>query len=116
MARPAPFQPNVAAARAAKLPWAPTDCILFRMPDKPRTVRLDDAAEAAVDFLYTQFEDLNFSDLVRTALIETATAHRRRIMREQSEALRNDPEDLAEVRAIMADMDALTADSENLVW
>jgi hypothetical protein len=86
------------------------------MPDKPRTVRLDDAAEASVDFLYTVFEDISFSDLVRNCLIESATHHRRRIMREQSEALRNDPEDLAEIRAIMADMDALCADSENLVW
>jgi len=86
------------------------------MPDKPRTVRLDDAAEAAVDFLYTQFEDISFSDLVRTCLIETATHHRRRIMREQSEACRNDPADLAESRAIMEYMDAISSDSLDSVW
>ena len=49
------------------------------------------------------------SEAIRQALINEARRHRRERMRTQSEALAKDPADVAEMRTIMAEMDAVRA-------
>lgn len=75
----------------------------------PRTVRLDDAAQSAADYLAIEDGDASFSDIVRKALLETAAAHRRAVLRAEAESVRNNPDDVQEIRAVMADMEALGA-------
>ena len=49
------------------------------------------------------------SEAIRQALINEARRHRRERMRAQSEALAHDPADVAEMRTVRAEMDALRA-------
>jgi len=75
----------------------------------PRTVRLDDDAQAAADYLAAEDSDASFSDIVRKSLLETAWAHRRAALRAEALAVREDTADAEEMRAVMADMEALGA-------
>ncbi len=49
------------------------------------------------------------SEAIRQALINEARRHRRQRMRSQSEALADDAVDVAEIRKIKAEMDAVRA-------
>jgi Arc/MetJ-type ribon-helix-helix transcriptional regulator len=76
-----------------------------------RTVRarLDDASEAALETLVR--EGRNESEAVRTALIEAADRRRRRsALAVEVRRLADDPDDTAERRALMEDMEAISAD------
>jgi hypothetical protein len=56
-------------------------------------------------------EGRNESDAVRTALIEAGQRRQRRsALADEVRRLANDPADTAEREAVMADMDAVTAD------
>jgi hypothetical protein len=76
-----------------------------------RTVRarLDDASEAALDTLVR--EGRNESEAVRTALIEAASRRRQRsAIAAEVRRLADDPVDTAERKAVMDDMEAISAD------
>ena len=69
--------------------------------------RLDEASEQALAALMR--EGRNESDAVRTALVE-AGRRRHAALAEEVRRLADDPADTAERRAVMADMDAVSAD------
>ncbi len=71
------------------------------------TVRTDAEIEAALAALTA--DGTTRSQAVRTALLDAARARIRRQVEDESRALAADPEDLAEARAVQADMDALRA-------
>jgi Arc/MetJ-type ribon-helix-helix transcriptional regulator len=76
-----------------------------------RTVRarLDDASERALSVLMR--EGRNESEAVRAALFEAGRRrHRQAALAEEVSGLADDPADTAERRAVMADMDAVSAD------
>ena len=71
--------------------------------------RLDEASEQALSALMR--EGRNESEAVRTALVEAG--HRRprqAALVDEVHRLADDPKDTAERRAVMADMDAVSAD------
>jgi hypothetical protein len=71
--------------------------------------RLDDASERALAALMR--EGRNESEAVRTALVEAGRRRRRHAgLVEEVRRLASDPDDTAERRAVMADMDAVSAD------
>jgi hypothetical protein len=71
--------------------------------------RLDEPSEQALATLMR--EGRNESDAVRTALVEAGRRrHRRSALAEEVRRLAEDPADTAERRAVMADMDAVSAD------
>ena len=71
--------------------------------------RLDDASERALATLMR--EGRNESEAVRTALVEAGRRRRRHSgLVEEVRRLASDPQDTAERRALMADMDAVSAD------
>jgi hypothetical protein len=71
--------------------------------------RLDDASERALSALMR--EGRNESDAVRTALVEAGRRRQRQAtLAEEVRRLAGDPADTAERRAVMADMDAVSAD------
>lgn len=71
--------------------------------------RLDDASEQALATLMR--EGRNESEAVRTALVEAGRRRRQRsALVEEVRRLAEDPVDTAERRAVMADMDAVSAD------
>ncbi|MDA8063867.1 MAG: hypothetical protein M0T80_15825 [Actinomycetota bacterium] len=71
--------------------------------------RLDAGAEQALATLMR--EGRNESEAVCTALVEAADRrHRRWVLAEEVRRLANDPADTEERRAVMADMDAISAD------
>jgi Arc/MetJ-type ribon-helix-helix transcriptional regulator len=75
-----------------------------------RTVRarLDDASEAALDILVN--EGRNESEAVRCALLEAGASRRRReALADEARRLRDDPADREEIRAVMRDMEQLSA-------
>jgi len=74
-----------------------------------RTVRarLDDASQEALDVLVAG--GMNESEAVRAALVEAGQRRRRRsALRAEARRLATDPVDLAEVRAVMADMESMS--------
>jgi Arc/MetJ-type ribon-helix-helix transcriptional regulator len=76
-----------------------------------RTVRarLDEASEQALETLLR--EGRNESEAVRTALVEAGRRRRQRsALTEEVRRLADDPADTAERRAVMADMEAISAD------
>lgn len=76
-----------------------------------RTVRarLDQASEQALDVLMR--EGRNESEAVREALVEAGKRRTRRTaLAEEVTRLAGDPGDSQERRAVMADMDAVSAD------
>jgi hypothetical protein len=71
--------------------------------------RLDDVSEQALATLMR--EGRNESDAVRTALVEAGQRRRRSSdLAEEVRRLAEDPLDTAERRAVMDDMDAISAD------
>jgi hypothetical protein len=71
--------------------------------------RLDEASERALSALMR--EGRNESEAVRTALVEAGRRRRRQAaLAEEVQRLAADPADAAERRAVMADMDAISAD------
>ena len=74
-----------------------------------KTIRTDTETDAAVKFLSVELGDDSFSSIVRYSLLETARRLRRTALRAEAEALRNDPDDVAEMRAIREDMEDLDA-------
>lgn len=71
------------------------------------TIRTDAAVEQALDELTR--EGLSRSEVVRAAILEAERARRRARMREEAEALRNDPDDLAAARELATEMDSIRA-------
>ena len=71
------------------------------------TVRTDEEVEAALDALTA--DGRSRSQAVRAAVLEAARARIRRQVEVESRALARDPDDLAEARAVQADMEALRA-------
>lgn len=74
-----------------------------------KTFRTDSETDAALRFLGDQLGSDSFTAIVRYSLLETAEARRRQALRQEAEALRNNPEDVAEMQAVMEDMEALGA-------
>jgi Arc/MetJ-type ribon-helix-helix transcriptional regulator len=74
-------------------------------------VRLDDAAEAALDVVRS--EGLNDSDAIRTALRAAAARRRSRsALRDEVHRLAHDPADREEMRLIREQMAELAPDAE----
>ena len=71
------------------------------------TFRSDDSSDAALKELTT--DGVDRSEVIRRALVEAAARRRAERLRAQAEALANDPDDLAEMRRVQADMAALRA-------
>ena len=70
--------------------------------------RLDPTSERALDLLMR--EGRNESEAVRAALVEAGAKRRHRsALAEEVRRLAADPDDTRERRAVMADMDAITA-------
>lgn len=79
------------------------------MPSRVVRARLDEASERALSVLMR--EGRNESDAVRTALVEAGRRRERHAtLAEEVRRLVQDPADTAERRAVMADMDAISAD------
>ncbi len=79
------------------------------MPSRVVRARLDEASERALSALMQ--EGRNESDAVRTALVEAGRRRQRHAtLAEEVRRLADDPADTAERRAVMADMDAASAD------
>jgi Arc/MetJ-type ribon-helix-helix transcriptional regulator len=73
------------------------------------TVRVDSAVERALEYLLSQRAGETRSDVVREAILAAEKTARRARMREESAALRDDPEYQAEVKAVAADLDEIRA-------
>lgn len=71
------------------------------------TIRTDPDVERALESLTR--EGLSRSEAARTAIIEGERAHRRARLRAEAEQLRNDPDDVAASRDLIAEMDAVRA-------
>jgi Arc/MetJ-type ribon-helix-helix transcriptional regulator len=79
------------------------------MPSRVVRARLDEASERALSALMQ--EGRNESDAVRTALVEAGRRRQRHAtLAAEVRRLAEDPADTAERRAVMADMDAVSAD------
>jgi predicted transcriptional regulator len=73
------------------------------------TIRADSAVQRALDYLLGERAGETKSEVVRAAILELERTTRRARLREESAALRDDPEYQAEVRAIQAEMEHLRA-------
>ena len=71
------------------------------------TFRSDEASDAALKELTA--DGVDRSEAIRRALTEAAARRRAERLRAQAEELANDPDDLAEMRRVQADMAALRA-------
>jgi Arc/MetJ-type ribon-helix-helix transcriptional regulator len=79
------------------------------VPSRVVRARLDEASEQALSTLVR--EGRNESEAVRTALVEAGRRRRRQAaLADEVRRLADDPADTAERRAVMADMDAVSAD------
>lgn len=67
------------------------------------TFRTDATVDHAISYLQTH-TGRSKSDVIRDALLNAEHEARRAAMRSESLALRDDPQDLAEARAVLADM------------
>jgi hypothetical protein len=84
-------------------------CYVWFMASRVVRARLDDPSEAALASLMR--EGRNESEAVRTALIEAGSRRRRRSeLADEVRRLADDPADTRERRAVMADMEAASAD------
>jgi hypothetical protein len=84
-------------------------CYVPSMPSRVVRARLDDPSERALASLMQ--EGRNESEAVRTALIEAGRRRRRRSeLADEVRRLADDPADTKERRAVMADMEAASAD------
>jgi hypothetical protein len=71
------------------------------------SLRTDRETDAALDELGDKFG--NRTDTLKAAILRLAEEVRGNRLREESRAAANDPDDLAETKAVMADMDELRA-------
>lgn len=71
------------------------------------TFRSDAASDAALRELTADGSDR--SEVIRRALTDAAARRRAERLRAQAQALANDPDDLAEMRRVQAEMGALRA-------
>lgn len=71
------------------------------------TVRTDDEVEAALAALTA--DGSSRSQAVRMAVLEAARARLRAELEAEARALADDPDDLAEMRAVQADLERLRA-------
>jgi predicted transcriptional regulator len=71
------------------------------------TVRVDDEAERALAELTS--EGRSQSAVIREAIIAAWVTRRRARLRAEAEALASDPDDVAEMRAVQADLESLRA-------
>jgi Arc/MetJ-type ribon-helix-helix transcriptional regulator len=71
------------------------------------TFRSDAASDAALRELTADGSDR--SEVIRRALTDAATRRRAERLRAQAQALANDPDDLAEMHRVQAEMGALRA-------
>lgn len=72
------------------------------------TFRTNPEVDKALDELAAEHHE-DRSAAIRRAVLESWRAHREQRLRAQAEALANDPDDRAEVRAVRADLDAFRA-------
>lgn len=70
-------------------------------------MRIDPATEGALATLTA--DGTTRSDAVRRAVVAAAAELDRRRLQAEAESLRDDPEDLAEVRRVQAEMESLRA-------
>ena len=68
------------------------------------TIRADSAVERALEYLLAERAGETKSDVVRAAILELERATRRARLREESAALRDDPEDRAAAKLLAAEM------------
>jgi Arc/MetJ-type ribon-helix-helix transcriptional regulator len=71
------------------------------------TFRVDEKTEKALSELTA--EGAEKSEAIRQAIVDQARQRRRERMLAESQAAANDPDDVAEMRAVMADMDRVRA-------
>lgn len=71
------------------------------------SVRTDPETDAALEVLGNQFG--NLTDTIKVAIQRLADEQRRARLREAATIAANDPDDLAETRAVMADMESVRA-------
>jgi Arc/MetJ-type ribon-helix-helix transcriptional regulator len=84
-------------------------CYSASMASRTVRARLDQASEQALDVLMR--EGRNESEAVREALVEAGKRRTRRsALADEVSRLADDPDDSEERRALMADMDAVSAD------
>ncbi|MCL2786941.1 MAG: hypothetical protein FWD59_00330 [Micrococcales bacterium] len=74
-----------------------------------KTFRTDAETERALEYLGGELGDNSFTSIVRYSLVETERALRRAALRAEAKALRENPADVQEMRAVMEDMEALSA-------
>jgi Arc/MetJ-type ribon-helix-helix transcriptional regulator len=80
---------------------------MVNMGERPISVRLDGAAQEALDLLVS--EGSSQSEAIRTALVEAAARRRDRSLRAEALRLAGDPADRAEKAALLAEMEELRA-------
>jgi Arc/MetJ-type ribon-helix-helix transcriptional regulator len=68
------------------------------------TIRADPAVQRALAYLLAEGAGETKSDVVRAAILELERATRRARLREESAALRDDPEDRAAAKVLAAEM------------
>lgn len=73
------------------------------------TIRTDSAVERALEYLLAERTGETKSDVVREAILEMEKAHRRARLREESAALRDDPDERAAAKATAVEMAKLSA-------
>lgn len=71
------------------------------------TFRTDPESDRALEELTA--DGRNRSEVIKAALIAAAREHLRERLRAEAAALAADPDDLAEIRAVRADLDAIRA-------
>lgn len=71
------------------------------------TVRTDAQTDQALKDLTA--DGTSQSEVIRRAVHQAWRDQQHAVLREESERLRNDPDDVAEMRAIRADLDAISA-------
>lgn len=71
------------------------------------TIRTDEKTEEALEELTA--DGLSKSEAARAAILEAGRAHRRKVMREEAEALRDDPQERAAAKELAAEMGEISA-------
>ena len=74
-----------------------------------KTFRADAQVEEALEYLGTLPGAGSRSDIIRSSVLEAARRKRSEMMRAEAEALRTDPDYLAEVAAVRSEMDLISA-------
>ncbi|MBS9534941.1 hypothetical protein KIH27_15215 [Mycobacterium sp. M1] len=71
------------------------------------TIRIDSEVEQALEALTS--DGRSRSEATRTAILDAERAQRRARLRAEAEQLRDDPDDVAASRQLVAEMDAIRA-------